>query len=157
MLSDNGQAVHICIVVDTDKAGIHYSKYGRAWPLSDNLCQQNQNCRLLFSKWKREDNNKKREKQVNILNQILWNCRPLVIENEDIHETKVFTWWNYNVNPCLLLSIHPVCAVFKKVSYISDRFILFHPSNQARNQLLVIWVSSFSSEHGVENIFLTES
>ena len=30
MLSGNGQAVHICIVVDTGKAGIHYSKYGGA-------------------------------------------------------------------------------------------------------------------------------
>ena len=37
----------ICIVVDT---GIHYSKYGRAWQLPDNIWQQNQNCRLLFSK-----------------------------------------------------------------------------------------------------------
>ena len=32
--------------------GIHSSKYGRAWPLPDNLWQQNQNCRLLFSNWK---------------------------------------------------------------------------------------------------------
>ena len=43
MLSGNGEAVHICI---------HYSKYGRAWPLPDNVWQQNQNCRLLISKYK---------------------------------------------------------------------------------------------------------
>ena len=50
MLSGNGQAVHIHIAVDTGKAGIHYSKYGRAWQLPDNIWQENQNCRLLFSK-----------------------------------------------------------------------------------------------------------
>ena len=51
MLSGNCQAVHISIVVDTGKAGIHYSKYGHAWQLSDNIWQQNQNCRLLFSNY----------------------------------------------------------------------------------------------------------
>ena len=29
------------------------SKYGHAWQLPDNIWQQNQNCHILFSKWKR--------------------------------------------------------------------------------------------------------
>ena len=35
--SDNGWAVHIFIVVDVGFASIHYSKYGRAHPLSDHI------------------------------------------------------------------------------------------------------------------------
>ncbi len=35
--SDNGWAVHIFIVVDVDFASMHYSKYGRAHPLSDHI------------------------------------------------------------------------------------------------------------------------
>ena len=38
----------MCIIV---KAGIHYSKYGRAWQLPDNIWQQNQSCQsfILFA------------------------------------------------------------------------------------------------------------
>ena len=38
--------VHICIVV---RPASTTSNNGPAWPLPDNICQQNQNCHLLFS------------------------------------------------------------------------------------------------------------